>query len=133
MTYTYGHTYIHRVYREAWTGRRTSRETAPSEYLRGSPVLLPECVCVCVCVCVRVFVCVCVCVCVCCVCVLCVCVRARHGVPLSCPATGLSPGTQPRPRLKPTTSELPRDGPGTPIEVNASLHLTPNPSSARGT
>jgi hypothetical protein len=28
---------------------------------------------------------------------------------------------------------LPRKGPGTPIEVNASLHLTPNPNSAPGT
>jgi hypothetical protein len=39
-------------------------------------------------------------------------------VPLSCPATGLSPGTPPSPRLKPTIGGLPRECPGTPIEVN---------------
>ena len=48
-------------------------------------------------------------------------------------ATGPSPGTPPSPRLKTTTGGLPRDGPGTPIEVNASLHLTPNPNSSPDT
>ena len=52
-----------------------------------------------------------------------------RSVPLSCPATGPSPGTPPSPRLKTTTGGLLRDGPGTPIEVNASPHLTPNPNS----
>jgi len=52
---------------------------------------------------------------------------------MSGPATGPPSGTPPSPRLKTTIGGLPRDGPGTPIEVNASLHLTPNPNSAPGT
>ena len=50
-------------------------------------------------------------------------------MPLSCQATGPPSGTPPRPRLKTTTGGLPRDGPGTPIEVNTRLYLTPNPNS----
>jgi hypothetical protein len=48
-------------------------------------------------------------------------------------ATEPPPWHATKPEVKNYHGGLPRDGPGAPIEVNASLHLTPNPNSAPDT